>query len=133
VIVLEGINDLGHAGTSAPSSETVSAEDIIAGLKQMIERAHEKGLKIFGATLTPFEGTTFTGYFTPEKEAKRKAVNAWIRTSKAFDGVIDFPKAVRDPTHPDRMLPAYDGGDHLHPGDEGYKAMGEAVDLALFK
>jgi len=133
VIVLEGINDLGHAGTSAPSSETVSAEDIIAGLKQMIERAHEKGLKIFGATLTPFEGTTFTGYFTPEKEAKRKAVNVWIRTSKAFDGVIDFEKAVRDPAHPDRMLPSYDGGDHLHPGDEGYKAMGEAVDLALFK
>ena len=133
VIVLEGINDLGHAGSSAPASETVSAEDMIAGLKQLIERAHEKGLKIFGATLTPFEGTTFAGYFTPEKEAKRKAVNEWIRTGKAFDGVIDFEKAVRDPAHPDRMLPAYDGGDHLHPGDEGYKAMGEAIDLSLFK
>jgi lysophospholipase L1-like esterase len=102
-------------------------------MKQMIERAHEKGLKIFGATLTPFEGTPFKGYFTPEKEAKRKAINEWIRTGKAFDGAIDFEKAVRDPDHPDRMLPAYDGGDHLHPGDAGYKAMGEAIDLSLFK
>jgi lysophospholipase L1-like esterase len=133
VIVLEGINDLGHAGTSAPESETVSAEDIIAGMKQMIERAHERGLKIFGATLTPFEGTAFPGYFTPEKEVKRKAVNEWIRTGRAFDGVIDFEKAVRDPKNPDRMLPVYDGGDHLHPGDAGYKAMGEAIDLAFFK
>jgi lysophospholipase L1-like esterase len=133
VIVLEGINDLGHPGQSAPVSETVSAEDIIAGLKQLIERAHEKGFKIFGATLTPFEGTAIPGYFTPEKEVKRKAVNEWIRTGKAFDGVIDFEKAVRDPNHPDRMLPAYDGGDRLHPGDAGYKAMGEAVDLSLFR
>jgi len=102
----------------------------------MIERAHEHGLKIFGATLTPFEGTTFQGYFTPEKEARRKAVNEWIRSkgfSNAFDGVIDFDKAVRDPQHPDRMLPANDGGDHLHPGDDGYKAMAEAIDLSSFK
>jgi lysophospholipase L1-like esterase len=133
VIVLEGINDLGHPGSSAPASETVSAEDLIAGLKQTIERAHEHGVKVFGATITPFEGTVFNGYFTPEKELKRKAINAWIRTSKAFDGVVDFDKALRDPQHPDRILPAYDGGDRLHPGDAGYKAMGEAVDLALFK
>lgn len=133
VVVLEGINDLGHAGTSAPKSETVSAEDIIAGLEQMAQRAHGNGLKIFGATLTPFEGTAFPGYFTPEKEVKRKAVNEWIRTGKAFDGFIDFDKAVRDPNHPDRMLAAYDSGDHLHPNDAGYKAMGDAVDLSLFK
>lgn len=133
VIVMEGINDIGHAGSSAPMSEDVSAEDIIAGLKQMIDRAHEKGLKIFGATLTPFEGTVSKGYFSPEKEVKRKTVNEWIRTGKAFDGVVDFDKAIRDPEHPDRMLPAYDGGDHLHPGDAGYKAMAEAVDLGLFK
>ncbi len=133
VIILEGINDLGHAGTSAPASETVSAEDIIAGMKQMIERAHEKGIKVFGATITPFEGTSFPGYFTPEKEVKRKAVNEWIRNGKNFDGVIDFEKAVRDPKNPDRMLSAYDGGDHLHPGDGGYKAMGESIDLSLFK
>jgi lysophospholipase L1-like esterase len=133
VIVLEGINDLGHPGSSAPLSETVSADDIIAGLKQMIERAHEHGLKIFGATLTPFEGTTIQGYFSAEKEAKRKAVNEWIRTGKAFDGIIDFDKAARDPEHLDRMLPINDGGDHLHPGDAGYKAMAEAIDLSLFK
>jgi lysophospholipase L1-like esterase len=133
VIVLEGINDLGHAGTSAPASETVSAEDLIAGMKQMIERAHEHRIKVFGATLTPFEGTSFAGYFTPEKEVKRKALNEFIRNGHAFDGVIDFEKAVRDPANPDRMLAAYDGGDHLHPGDAGYKAMGDAIDLALFK
>ena len=133
VIVLEGINDIGHPGQSAPAAEEVSAEDIIAGLKQLIERAHEKGLKIYGATMTPFEGTTIPSYFSPAKEAKRKAVNEWIRTGKAFDGVIDFDKAIRDPQHPDRMLPAYDGGDRLHPGDAGYKAMAEAVDLTLFR
>jgi len=133
VIVLEGINDLGHAGTSAPASETVSSDDLIAGFKQMIERAHEKGLKIFGATITPFEGTVFPGYFTPEKEAKRKAVNEWIRTGRAFDGVIDFEKAIRDPQNPNRVLPAYDGGDHLHPGDAGYQAMGAVIDLRLFQ
>jgi lysophospholipase L1-like esterase len=132
VIVLEGINDLGHAGSSAPAAENVTAEDLIAGLRQMIERAHEHGLKIFGATLTPFVGAS-PGYFTPEKEAKRQAVNQWIRTGGAFDGVIDFEKAVRDPANPDRMLPAYDSGDHLHPGDAGYKAMGEAIDLSLFR
>jgi lysophospholipase L1-like esterase len=133
LIILEGINDLGHAGTSAPASETVSAEDLIAGMKQMIERAHEHGIKVFGATVTPFEGTSFPGYFTPEKEVKRKALNEFIRNGHAFDGVVDFEKAVRDPQNPDRMLPAYDGGDHLHPGDAGYKAMGEAIDLKLFK
>src|SRR5665213_1298180 len=133
VIVLEGINDLGHPGSSAPLSETVSADDLIAGLKQMIVRAHENGLKVFGATLTPFEGTTIQGYFSAEKEAKRKAVNEWIRTGRAFDGLIDFDKSARDPEHPDRMLPANDSGDHLHPGDAGYKAMADAIDLSLFK
>ena len=133
LIVLEGINDLGHAGTSAPASETVSADDIIAGMKQMIERAHEKGIAVIGATLTPFEGASSPGYFSPEKEVKRKVINEWIRTSKAFDGVIDFDKAMRDPQNPDRMLSAYDSGDHLHPGDAGYRAMGESIDLSLFK
>jgi lysophospholipase L1-like esterase len=133
VIVLEGINDIGHPGQSAPPDETVSADDLIAAYKQMIERAHEAGLRIFGGTLTPFAGTTIPNYFTPEKELKRKAVNEWIRTSGAFDGVIDFEKAVRDPQHPDRILPKYDGGDGLHPGDAGYRAMGEAIDLSLFR
>ena len=133
IIILEGINDIGHPGQSAPSNETVTAEEIIGALQQMIERAHEHGIKIFGGTLTPFAGTTIPGYFTPEKEAKRKAVNEWIRTSRAFDGVIDFDKAVRDPANPDRMLGRYDGGDRLHPGDAGYEAMGQAIDLSLFQ
>jgi lysophospholipase L1-like esterase len=133
VILLEGINDLGHAGSSAPAAERVTTEDLIAGMQRMIERAHEKGIKVFGGTLTPFEGTPFQGYFTPEKEAQRKALNQWIRSSHAFDGVIDFDQVVRDPQHPDRILAKYDGGDHLHPGDAGYKAMGEAIDLSMFK
>ncbi len=133
LIILEGINDLGHAGTSAPASETVSSDDLIAGMKQMIERAHQKGIQVFGATITPFEGTIFPGYFSPEKEGKRKAVNEWIRNGRAFDGVIDFEKAVRDPKNPDHILASYDGGDRLHPSDAGYKAMGESIDLSLFK
>ena len=133
VIILEGINDLGHAGTSAPISETVTAEDLIAGMKQMIERAHVRGVKVIGATILPFEGTVFAGYFSAEKEVKRKAINAWIRTGGAFDGTIDFDKTMRDPAHPDRLLPAYDGGDRLHPNDAGYKAMGESIDLKLFR
>jgi lysophospholipase L1-like esterase len=133
VVVMEGINDLGHAGSSAPVSETVSADDLIAGMQQLIERAHDRGVKVYGATLTPFEGTVFAGYFSPEKELKRKALNEWIRTGKAFDGVIDFDKAVRDPAHPDRVLAAYDSGDHLHPSDAGYKAMADSIDLKLFR
>ena len=133
VVVMEGINDLGHAGSSAPASDTVSADDLIAGMRQLIEKAHDRAVKIYGATLTPFEGTVFAGYFSPEKELKRKALNEWIRTGKAFDGVIDFDKAVRDPAHPDRILPAYDSGDHLHPSDAGYKAMADSIDLKLFK
>ncbi|MGI9075479.1 MAG: SGNH/GDSL hydrolase family protein [Bryobacteraceae bacterium] len=133
VIVLEGINDLGHAGPNLFPNEQVSAEDIIAGLKQLIERAHEKGIKIYGSTLTPFLGTPFPGYFSEAKEMRRKAVNQWIRTSRAFDAVIDFEKAVQDPANPDHMAPAFDSGDHLHPKDDGYKAMADCVDLSLFK
>ena len=133
VVVLEGINDIGLPGAFVPAAEAVSAAEIIVGLDQLVERAHEKGLKIFGGTLTPFEGTIFPGYFSPEKEAKRQAVNDWIRTSGAFDAVIDFDVATRDPSHPTRLLPAYDSGDHLHPNDTGYKAMADFVDLSLFR
>jgi lysophospholipase L1-like esterase len=125
VVVMEGINDIGVAR----SNPSPTAEDIIAGHKQLIERARARGLKIYGATLTPFEGAP---YYTPEGEAKRQAVNQWIRTGKAYDGVIDFDMVTRDPAAPTKFLPAYDSGDHLHPGDAGYKAMGDAVDLALF-
>jgi lysophospholipase L1-like esterase len=126
VIVLEGINDIG----GARQNPTPSAEDLINAHRQMIARAKARGLKIIGATLTPFEGAA---YYTVEGEAKRKALNDWIRTSGEYDAVIDFDKIARDPANPLRFLPAYDSGDHLHPGDAGYKAMGEAVDLALFK
>ncbi len=133
VILLEGINNIGIPGLFGLTSEVVSAEDIINGHRQMIARARERGLKIYGATLTPFEGTTFPGYFTPEGEAKRQAVNAWIRHGREFDGVIDFDRVLRDPARPSRMLPAYDVGDHLHPNDAGYQAMADAIDLALFR
>ena len=132
VIVLEGINNIGIPGAFGLSQQAVTADDIIASYQQLIARAKEQGLTIFGGTLTPFEGTIFPGYYTPEGEAKRQAVNLWIRTSGAFDGVIDFDKAIRDPAQPTRMLPAYDSGDHLHPNDAGYQAMANAVDLALF-
>lgn len=132
VIVLLGINDIGHPGSSAPASDEVTAEEIEAGLAQFVERGHEHGLKVFGATLTPFENTTLVGFFSPDKEVKRQAVNRWIRTAGKFDGVIDFDAAIRDPGHPARILPALDGGDHLHPSDAGQRAMGEAIPLRLF-
>ena len=131
VTVLLGINDIGFSGITGFTDQAVSADDIIAGLMQIVERAHAKGLKIFGCTLTPFEGT-FPGYYTPQGEIKREAVNAWIRTSDAYDAVIDFDAAVRDPSHPTRILPAYDSGDHLHPNDAGYQAMANSIDLSLF-
>jgi lysophospholipase L1-like esterase len=134
MIVLIGINDIGHPGTGTiPLSETVTPNDLIGGYRQLIARAHEKGIAVFGATLTPFEGTVFPGYYTPAKEAVREAVNNWIRSSDEFDGVIDFEKAVRDPSHPTRMLPAYDSGDHLHPNDLGMQAMANAIPLELFR
>ena len=126
VVVLEGINDIGLGGTLAP--EVVSSDEIIAGHRQLIARAHARGLKIYGATLTPFEGAF---YFSPEGEVKRQAVNEWIRTSGAYDAVIDFDAATRDPNQPSRFRPGF-SQDSLHPNDMGYKAMADAVDLTLF-
>ncbi len=137
VVLMMGINDIGWPGTMlVPQGEPApSAEDIILGYQQLIERAHGKGLKIVAATLTPFEdtfhGNPLFGYYSEDKEAKRQAVNAWIRTSGAFDGVIDFDAATRDPNNPKHIRAEYDSGDHLHPQDTGYKAMAEAVDLGL--
>jgi lysophospholipase L1-like esterase len=132
--VLIGINDIGHPGTGTiPISEEPTPEELIAGYRQLIARAHAKGIAIYGATLTPFEGTIFPGYYSPEKEQIRQAVNNWIRSSDEFDGVIDFDRAVRDPSHPTRMLPAYDSGDHLHPNDLGMQAMANAIPLQLFR
>jgi lysophospholipase L1-like esterase len=131
VIVLLGTNDLRNRW--AKPEEEVTAEQMIAGLKQMAVRAHSRGIRIFGGTLTPFENETFlVGAWTPAREAVRQAVNAWIRDAGAFDAVIDFDKGVRDPEHPASMLPIYDCGDHLHPGDLGYNRMGDIIDLSLF-
>jgi lysophospholipase L1-like esterase len=131
VVLLEGINDIGQ---TCLGNTNASVEQIIAGDQQMITQVHLKGLRIFGATLTPFRGATPAnpGYFCEDGETKRAALNAWIRTSGQFDGVIDFDAAARDPDNPQMFLPAYDSGDHLHPNDAGYAAMANAIDLALF-
>ena len=125
---LEGINDIGR-GFQTPA-DAVTAEEIIAGYKQLIERAHTHGIKVIGCTLTPYEGA---GYSSEKGEAIREAVNAWIRTSKAYDAVVDFEAATRDPSNPKRFRADLDPGDHLHPNDAGYQAMADAVDLSLFK
>ena len=132
VILLMGINDIGFSVTP-PNPVTnplpdVSAAQIIAGYQQIIAQAHAAGLKIFGGTLTPFKGA---GYYSTAGEAKREAVNQWILTSGAFDGVIDFAKVVADPSDPTIMAPQYDSGDHLHPNDTGYQAMANAIPLRL--
>lgn len=131
VIVVLGINDIRNRRGLA--AETVTAQGMIDGLAQMARRAQGRGIKIFGGTLTPFENETFLrGAYTLEGEAKRQTVNEWIRTAGAFDAVIDFDAALRDPSHPARMLPVYDNGDHLHPGDIGLNRMGDIIDLSLF-
>jgi lysophospholipase L1-like esterase len=126
VIVLEGINDIGQA----LKNSTPSAADLIAAHKQMIERAHSRDLKIYGATLTPFEGAN---YWTPEGETKREMLNEWIRTSKTYDAVFDFDAAVRDPNHPTKTLAQYDAGDHLHLNAAGYQKVANSIDLMLFR
>ncbi|MEU8229151.1 SGNH/GDSL hydrolase family protein [Actinoplanes sp. NPDC048967] len=133
VIVLLGINDIGQPTSIAPPSEAVTVDELIAGYRQLIARAHERGLRIIGATLTPFQDTTITGYYSAENEAKRAAVNRWIRTSGEYDGVIDFDRAVRDPAQPLRILARYDSGDHLHPNDAGMQAMADAIPLRLLQ
>jgi lysophospholipase L1-like esterase len=134
VIVLMGINDIAWKDTPlALSDESTTAQDLIAGYQQLIARAHARGVRIIGATLTPFEGaledTPMRGYYGAGKERIRQQVNDWIRHSGAFDAVIDFDAILRDPAHPTRLLPAYDSGDHLHPGDVGNRVMAEAIDL----
>jgi lysophospholipase L1-like esterase len=130
VILLEGINDIGWAFDAQGDTGPLTAADVIGGYKQIIARAHAHGLKIFGGTMPPYEGA---GYYHPEGDAVRTAVNDWIRHGGAFDGVIDFDQAVRDPRHPSRYLGADQSGDSLHPNDAGYRAMTEAVDLRLLK
>jgi lysophospholipase L1-like esterase len=135
VVLMMGINDIGWPGCAlAPTEPAPTADAIIDGYKQLIARAHLHGVRIVGATLTPFEdtfhGTPFFGYYDETKEAKREAVNAFIR-SGAFDGVIDFDAATRDPADPKHILAKYDSGDHLHPEDGGYRAMADSIDLKV--
>jgi lysophospholipase L1-like esterase len=129
LVIMEGINDIGHATDPTKPYDVVTADDLIAGLTQLATRAHSHGIKVYGATLTPFVGAK---YQSPAGEEIRQTLNKWIRTTDQFDGVIDFDKVTTDPTHPGMFLVLDDSGDHLHPGDAGYKAMGESIDLNLF-
>ncbi|GHB32645.1 hypothetical protein GCM10010306_027450 [Streptomyces umbrinus] len=132
VLVLLGVNDLGHPGNIAPLSEKVTGQDLIDGHRQLIARAHERGLRIYGATITPFKNDTL-GFYTPENAVARQTFNHWLRTSGEYDGVIDFDAALRDPDDPERLLAAYDSGDHLHTNDAGREAMARAVPLRFFR
>jgi lysophospholipase L1-like esterase len=141
VIVFEGVNDLGIAyghiegpmaqafKSSAPGVK-VSIESMLAGYRQLIARAHGRGLRIIGATITPYEGAI---YYAPQGEAVRQAVNTWIRSGHEFDGVIDFDAAIRDPAKPTQIKAGLHMGDHLHGSDAGYEVMANAIDLALLK
>jgi lysophospholipase L1-like esterase len=138
VIVGLGINDIAFpAFPFTPPTEKVSAEDIIAGYRQLIARAHKKGIRVIGTTNPPFENSAFTKpavtFYTPEREAIRQKVNAWILSSAAFDAVVDFDAVLRDPSRPTQLLPAYDSGDHLHPNNAGCIVEGNAIPLALFE
>ena len=133
LIVLEGINDIGTAaGAKAKGETTATADDIMGAYAQIVERARSHGIRVYGATIMPFEGFTYAGYYTAEGEADRLRVNNWIRSSRRFDAVIDFDAATRDSANPSRLLAAVDGGDHLHPSAAGYRIMAEAIELKLF-
>ena len=135
LIVLEGINDIGNLTRLTPATDAQHAQlvhELIGAYQQIILRAHAHGIKVTGATITPFVGTEF---YHPDaaNESDRTSVNAWIRAPGHFDAVVDFDKVIADPTHPDRMRADYDCGDHLHPSPAGYRAMADAIPLALFQ
>jgi lysophospholipase L1-like esterase len=129
VIVLESINDIGHMAHPTAPNDLITAAQLEFGLKQIADAAHQHGIKAIGATLTPYVGAN---YASDAGEQIREAVNDWIRSSGTFDGVVDFDKITQDPQNPTHFNPAFDSGDHLHPGDAGYKAMGGGIDLSLF-
>lgn len=134
LIVLLGINDIAWPGTAfARTAQRPTLEALKAGYRTLIQHAHSRGIRVLGATLTPFEGalpnTPLSDYYHPDKDALRRQLNDWIRHSGTFDAVLDFDAALRDPAHPLRLLARYDSGDHLHPGDEGNRALAQAVDL----
>jgi lysophospholipase L1-like esterase len=129
LIILEGINDIGSIARPRDPADVIATQDVEFAFTQMITRAHEHGIKVFGATIAPYKGA---GYYSDAGEKIRQDVNQWMRTGGVFDGVVDFDQATRDPANPATFLPEVDSGDHLHPGDGGYKVMGSAIDLAIF-
>ena len=132
IILLQGSNDVSAADMLTTPEDQVSAAQIIDGMKALVARARARGIRIYGGTMLPREGVQKPFVNTDAGREKRSAINAWIRTAGTFDGVIDFEHALRDPARPDRLHPAFDSGDHLHPNDAGYAAMAAAVDLRLF-
>ena len=140
VIVGLGINDMAFPGSLTPAAEAVNAESVIAGYRQLIARAHQRGVRIIGTTNPPFENSFLDlgppapiTFYTAEKESVRQKVNDWILSSGEFDGVVDLDAVLRDPSHPKQLLPSYDSGDHLHPNNAGCRAEGNAIPLALFE
>jgi lysophospholipase L1-like esterase len=138
VILGLGVNDILFPGSFIPQTERVNAQELIAGNRQLIARAHKKRIRVIGTTIPPFEHALFRDpffdrFYAPEKERIRQEVNTWVRNSGEFDGVIDFDQAVRDPSHPTQLLPAYDSGDHMHVNDAGNSAQGNAIPLALLE
>jgi lysophospholipase L1-like esterase len=130
VMLLEGINDIGQgARANANPNDAVDADMLIAAMRQLVERAHAHGIKVIGCTVLPYEGAA---YYSENGEVIRQAVNQFIRNGGVFDAVVDFDAVTRDPANPKRFRPEHDSGDHLHPGDAGYKAMADAIDLSLF-
>ena len=130
VFLALGINDITFPGVFTPATERVSAQEIMAGYRQLVARARRKGIRVIGTTLAPFENAAS---YTPEKDAVRQELNTWIRGSGAFDTVVDFDAVVRDPERPTRLLPAFNSGDHLHINDAGNVATANAIPLALFE
>jgi lysophospholipase L1-like esterase len=139
VIVFEGVNDLGLgygklegpiAALMPPPAVKPTRDAMVEGYRQLIARAHAKGLKIYAATIAPYEGAA---YYSAEGNAVREAVNEWIRTGQEFDGVLDFDRVFRDPARPTRMREDFHSGDHLHGSDAGYDAVASSIDLALFR
>jgi lysophospholipase L1-like esterase len=133
VVVLTGSNDISASDMLDTPKDKVSAQQIITGLQKLIARAHAKGIKVYGATLLPKAGVGKPFIHTPEAQTKRNEVNAWIRSSGAFDAVVDFDRLMRDPARPDHLAARYDSGDHLHPNEAGFAAMAAAIDLQVLR
>jgi lysophospholipase L1-like esterase len=137
MVVGLGINDIAFPGSLTPGAESVTAESLISGYRQLIARAHQKQIRVIGTTNPPFESAFLESpavtFYTPEKELVRERVNDWIRSSGAFDAVVDLDRVLRDPGHPTQLLPAFDSGDHIHPNNAGYIASANAFPLALFE